>query len=84
MEYEQNRAIREAREAREVEQQQQETLAQFCMFRECLANQEEAGRLLNDSSYDTWQDVISPPNSVIWDSGLQLAMRRSNDSTSTE
>ena len=54
------------------------------MFREYLANQEAAGRLLNDSSNDTWQDVIGPPNSVIWDSGLKLAMRKSIDSTLTK
>ena len=33
---------------------------------------------MEDSSSDTWQDVISPPNSIIQDSGAQLAMRGSN------
>ena len=38
---------------------------------------------MDDSSNDTWQDVISPPNFFIGDSGAELAMRESN-SISTE
>ena len=38
---------------------------------------------MDDSSNDTWQDVISPPNSFIGDSGAELIMRESN-SVSTE
>ena len=41
------------RKQKKVDQQQQATLAQFRMFREFLANQEAAGRLLDDSSSDT-------------------------------
>ena len=54
IEFERNQAVREAREGREVEQQQQATLAQFQMFQRFLAHQEEAGRLMDDSSNDTW------------------------------
>ena len=32
---------------------------------------------MDDSSNDTWQDVISPPISLIGDSGAKLAMRES-------
>ena len=53
LEHERRQAIREAQEAREVDQQQQTTLAQFRMFREFLASQEAAGRLLDDSGSDT-------------------------------
>ena len=66
--FERNRAIREASEAREVEQQQQQqqvTLAQFQMIERFLANQEEVRRLIDDSSNNTCQDDISPPNSII-------------------
>ena len=68
MKYEQNQVILDAREAREVEDQQQETLAQFQLFREFLANQDAAGRLLDDSSNDTWQDILPPPSSTALDS----------------
>ena len=54
------------------------------MFQEFLPNQEAAGRLLDDSSNDTWLDVISDPHSVIQDSEKQLAMRRPTDSTLTK
>ena len=73
--------ICEACEAREVEQQQQQQqveLAYFQMFQRFLANQGEARILMDDSSNDTWQDVISPPSSFIGDSGAELATRESN------
>ena len=55
MEYEQRQVICEAQTAREVEQQQQQqaTFTQFRMFRELVANQEAAGRLIHDLSSDT-------------------------------
>ena len=33
---------------------------------------------MDDSSNDTWQDVISQQTSFIGDSGVELAMRESN------
>ena len=48
-------------------------LAQFQIFQRFLANQEEAGRSTDDSSNDTWQDIL-PPTSSIGDSRPDLAM----------
>ena len=84
MEYKRNRAICEAQDAREIEQQQQATLAQFRMFQKKIANQEATGILLDYSSNDTWQDVISPSNCIIQDSGATQHMRPSTHSTSNE
>ena len=44
------------------------------MFQQFLANQEKAGRSMNDFSNDTWQDIISPPTSSIGDNRPDLAM----------
>lgn len=54
------------------------------MFQSFLANQEAAGRLLDDSSNDTWQDILPPPSTTILDSGAQQSMRQSTTSISSE
>ena len=89
MEYEQNRVeqdrvIREAREARETVDKQQAELAQFHLFLEFLATQEAPGRVLDNPSDESWQNIRPPPSSTVPDNGAPQLLRVSTDSLSTK
>ena len=84
MEYEQHQILCEDQEVKEEEQERQTNLAQFRKICELEANQEAAGRLLDDLSSDTKQDVLGSPNAIVPDSGASFSMRQSRDSTSNE